>query len=123
MVVRIKEHLIFERQGDDLHCTVPINVAQAALGTEVELLTLDGLQTVKIPEGTQSGARVKLRNLGVPRLQASGRGDLFVNVNVKVPVKLTREQKKLFEQLRETLPVENEPHEKGIFDRVKDYFV
>ncbi|MGA2596645.1 MAG: molecular chaperone DnaJ, partial [Bryobacteraceae bacterium] len=61
--------------------------------------------------------------LGVPRLQASGRGDLFVNVNVKVPVKLTREQKKLFEQLRETLPVENEPHEKGIFDRVKDYFV
>lgn len=123
VVVRIKEHLIFERQGDDLHCTVPINVAQAALGTEVELLTLDGLQTVKIPEGTQSGARVKLRNLGVPRLQASGRGDLFVNVNVKVPAKLTREQKKLFEQLRETLPVENEPHEKGIFDRVKDYFV
>ena len=123
VVVRIKEHLIFERQGDDLHCTVPINVAQAALGTEVELLTLDGLQSVKIPEGTQSGARVKLRNLGVPRLQASGRGDLFVNVNVKVPVKLSREQKKLFEQLRETLPVENEPHEKGIFDRVKDYFV
>lgn len=123
VVVAVKEHPIFERQGDDLHCTVPINVAQAALGTEVDLLTLDGLQTVKIPEGTQSGARVKLRNLGVPRIQSSGRGDLFVHVNVNVPVKLTREQKKLFEQLRETLPEENEPHEKGLLDRVKDYFM
>ena len=62
---------------DDLHCTVPINVAQAALGTDIDLLTFDGLETVKIPEGTQSGARVKLRNLGVPRLQGSGRGDKF----------------------------------------------
>ncbi len=123
VVVRVKEHPIFERQGDDLHCTVPINVAQAALGTEVDLLTFDGLQTVKIPEGTQSAARIKMRGLGVPRLQASGRGDLFVHVTVKIPGKLTREQRKLFEQLRETLPVENEPHEKGLLDKVKDYFM
>jgi molecular chaperone DnaJ len=123
VVVRVHEHPIFERQGDDLHCTVPINIAQAGLGTEVDLLTMDGLHTVKIPEGTQSGARVKLRNLGVPRMQGSGRGDLFVHVNVTVPVKLTREQRKLLEQLAETLPTENEPHEKGLLDRVKDYFV
>ena len=123
VIVSVKEHPIFERQGDDLHCTVPLNVAQAALGAEVDLLTLDGLQTVRIPEGTQSGARVKLRNLGVPRVQSSGRGDLFVHVNVKVPTRLTREQKKLFEQLRETLPAENEPNEKGLLDRVKDYFM
>ena len=119
----MKEHAVFEREGDDLHCTMPVNLAQAALGAELHLLTFDGLQTVKVPEGTQSGARVKLRGLGVPRLQSSGRGDIFVHINVKVPVRLTREQKKLFEQLRDTLPEENEPHEKGLFEKVKDYFM
>jgi molecular chaperone DnaJ len=123
VVVKVKDHPIFERQGDELHCTIPINIAQAALGTEVNLLTFDGLQNVKVPEGTQSGSRIRLRNLGVPRLQASSRGDLFVHIDVRVPSKLTREQRKMFEQLRETLPVENEPHEKSIIDKVKDYFM
>jgi len=122
VVVKVKEHPIFERQGDDLFCTVPVNLAQAALGTQINLLTFDGLETVKVPEGIQTGSRIRLKNLGVPRLQGSGRGDLFVHVDVKVPSKLTREQRKLFEQLRETLPEENEPHEKGLLDKVKDYF-
>ena len=121
--IKVKEHPIFERQEDDLHCTVPVNVAQAALGTELDLLTFDGLQSIKVPEGTQSASRIRLRGLGVPHLQGSGRGDLFVNVEVRTPAKLTREQKKLFEQLRESLPVENEPHEKSILDKVKDYFM
>jgi molecular chaperone DnaJ len=121
--IKVKDHPIFERQEDDLHCTVPVNVAQAALGTEIELLTFDGLQTVKVQESTQSGSRIRLRGLGVPHLQGSGRGDLFVHVEVKVPSKLTREQRKLFEHLLETLPVENEPHEKSILDKVKDYFM
>jgi len=123
VVVKVKDHPIFERQGDELHCSIPINIAQAALGTEVDLLTFDGLQSVKVPEGTQSGSRIRLRNLGVPRLQASSRGDLFVHIDVRVPSKLTREQRRMFEQLRETLPVENEPHEKSIIDKVKDYFM
>jgi molecular chaperone DnaJ len=118
----VKEHPIFERSGDDLLCTVPINVAQAVLGTQINLLTFDGLEQVKIPEGVQAGSRIRLKNFGVPRLQGSGRGDLFVQVDVRVPGKLTREQRKLFEQLRETLPEENEPHEKGLLDKVKDYF-
>jgi molecular chaperone DnaJ len=122
VVIKVKEHPIFERQGDDLLCTVPINVAQAVLGTAINLLTFDGLEQVKIPEGVQTGSRIRLKNLGVPRLQGSGRGDLFVQVDVRVPGKLTREQRKLFEQLRETLPEENEPHEKGLLDKVKDYF-
>ena len=122
VVVKVKEHPIFERQGDDLYCIVPINLAQAALGTQLNLLTFDGLETVKVPEGIQAGSRIRLKNLGVPRLQGSGRGDLFVQVDLKVPGKLTREQRKLFEQLRETLPEENEPHEKGLLDKVKDYF-
>jgi molecular chaperone DnaJ len=121
--VKVKEHSIFERQDDDLHCTVPINIAQAALGTEVDLLTFDGLQSIKIPEGTQSGSRIRMRGLGVPHLQGAGRGDLFVHVDARIPSKLTREQRKLLEQLRETLPAENEPHEKSILDKVKDYFM
>ena len=123
VVVKVKDHPIFERQGDELHCTIPINLAQAALGTEVNLLTFDGLQTVKVPEGSQTGARIRLRGFGVPRLQGSNRGDLFVHIDVRVPSKLTRDQRKLFEQLRETLPAENEPHEKSIIDKVKDYFM
>jgi molecular chaperone DnaJ len=122
VVIKVKEHPIFERSGDDLLCTVPVNVAQAVLGTEISLLTFDGLEQVKIPEGIQTGSRIRLKNMGVPRLQGSGRGDLFVQVDVKIPGKLTREQRKLFEQLRETLPQENEPHEKGLLDKVKDYF-
>jgi molecular chaperone DnaJ len=123
VVIKLKDHPIFERQGDELHCTIPVNVAQAALGTQVDLLTFDGLESVKVPEGTQNGAHIRLRNLGVPRLQGSGRGDLFVHIDVRVPSKLTREQRKLFESLRDTLPAENEPHEKGLMDKVKDYFM
>lgn len=123
VVVTVKEHPIFERDGINLMCTVPVNVAQAALGTDVDVLTFDGLQTVKIPEGTQSGERVRLRGLGVPNLNGHGRGDLFVQVEVHVPKKLTRDQRKLFESLRETLPAENEPKEKSIIEKVKDYFM
>lgn len=123
VVVKVKDHPIFERQGEELHCTIPVNVAQAALGTQVDLLTFDGLETVKIPEGTQTGAEIRLRSHGAPRLQGSGRGDLIVHIDVRVPSKLTREQRRLFESLRETLPAENEPHEKGIMDKVKDYFM
>ncbi len=123
VVVRVKEHPIFTREEDDLHATVPINVAQAALGTEVEVLTFDGLQTLKVPEGTQSGTRLRVKSLGVPHLNGNGRGDLYVHLEVRVPAKLTREQRKLFEQLREMLPVDNEPEEKGLFDKVRDYFL
>ncbi len=123
VVLSVKEHPIFERHEFDLHCTVPINIGQAALGASVELLTFDGLQTVKIPEGSQAGSRIRLKGLGVPRLNQSGRGDLFVHLDVRVPAKLNREQRKLFEQLRDTLPAENEPEEKGILGKVKDYFM
>jgi len=122
-VLKVAEHPIFERHESDLHCTVPINVAQAALGASIDILTFDGLQTVKIPEGSQAGARLRLKGLGVPHVNASGRGDLYVHLDVRVPSKMSREQKKLFEQLRDLLPAENEPQEKGIFDKVKDYFL
>jgi len=119
----VKDHPVFERQEVDLHCTVPVNIAQAALGTELEIQTLDGDQTVRIPEGTQHGERLRLKGLGVPRLNGSGRGDLWVHVLVKVPKKLTRDQKKLFEQLRDALPVDNALNEKSVFEKMKDFFV
>lgn len=123
VVLKVKAHPIFQRNQDDLHCLVPINVAQAALGASVDILTFDGLQTVKIPEGSQPGSRLRLKGLGVPHVNASGRGDLFVHLDVRIPAKMTREQRKLFEQLKELLPVENEPAEKGLLDKVKNYFL
>lgn len=122
VVLKVKPHPIFERHEDNLHCTVPVNPAQAALGASIDVMTLDGLQTLKVPEGSQPGSRLRLKNLGVPHVNGSGRGDLFVHLDVRIPSKLTREQRKLFEQLREILPAENEP-DKGIFDKVKDYFM
>lgn len=123
VVLQVQEHEIFDRQDFDLHCRVPVNVAQAALGTDVDILTFDGLQTIKVPEGTQNGAKLRLKGFGVPQLSGHGRGDLYVHVEVRIPTKLTRDQRKLIEQLRDTLPAENEPSSKGIFDKVKDYFL
>ena len=119
----VKEHTIFERHENDLHCTVPLNIAQAALGAEIEVPTLEGPHRLTVPEGTQSGAELRVKGKGVPEVQGRGRGDLVVHIMVKTPLKLTREQKKLFEELSETLPVNNEPHEKGLFEKVKDYFM
>jgi molecular chaperone DnaJ len=123
VVLKVKEHPIFTRQESDLHCTIPINVSQAALGAEIEVPTLDGKETLEIPAGSQNGARFRLRNHGVPHVNGHGRGDLYVHVDVKIPAKLTREQRKLFQQLSEVLPAENQPEERGIFDKVKDYFM
>jgi molecular chaperone DnaJ len=114
---------VFERHEYDLHCRVPINIAQAALGASVDVLTFDGLQTVKIPEGSQPGTKLRLKNLGVPHLNSGARGDIYVHLAVQVPQKPNKEQRKLLEQLRDLLPAENEPEEKGLLDKMKDYFL
>jgi molecular chaperone DnaJ len=119
----VKEHAIFERHGNDLHCTIPINIAQAVLGDEIAVPTLEGDHNLLIPEATQSGTELRLKGKGVPEVQGRGRGDLVVHVDVRVPSKLTRDQRKLFEELSVSLPVNNEPHEKGLFEKVKDYFM
>jgi molecular chaperone DnaJ len=112
----VKEHSIFERHENDLHCSVPITVAQAVLGADIKVPTLEGPADLAIPEGTQSGAELRLKGRGVPEVQGRGRGDLVVHVDV-------REQRKLFEQLADTLPANNEPHQKGLFEKVKDLFM
>jgi molecular chaperone DnaJ len=119
----VKEHAVFERQANDLHCTIPINIAQAVLGDEIPVPTLEGPHMLVIPEGTQNGTELRVKGRGVPEVQGKGRGDLIVHVDVRVPTKLTRDHRKLFEELLDSLPVNNEPHEKGLFEKVKDLFM
>jgi molecular chaperone DnaJ len=122
VVLGVKPHKFFERDGDDLHCVMPISFPQAALGTELEIQTLEGLETIRVPEGTQNGREFKLRGKGVPHLNERGKGDLIVEIRVQTPNKLSRQQKELLRQLSETMTVENTPTSRGIFDKVKEIF-
>lgn len=119
----VEPHPVFERREYDLHCTIPVNMAQAALGTELRVETFEGPETLKAPEGIQSGDTLRLRGRGVPYVNGNGRGDLVVRVEVRTPSKLSRDQRKLFEQLLETLPQGNEPQEKSLLDKLKDYLM
>lgn len=124
VVLEVKEHPFFERRNADLYCTIPISVAQATLGADLQVPGLSGEERLKIPEGTQSGAVFRLRGKGLADPHGGGKGDLYYHVRVVTPTKLTREQRKLIEQLGATLKVDNQPAERGssIFDKVKDIF-
>jgi len=122
VVFFVKEHDVFERQQNNLYCTIPVSFTQAALGAEVAIPTLEGEDRLKIPEGTQSGKVFCLRGKGMASPTGKGRGDQFVRVDVVVPSKLTREQRKLLEQFAEISEVNNKPLEKKIMDKVRDIF-
>lgn len=122
VVLDVQKHKFFERDGDDLLCVMPISFPQAALGTEVEIPTLEGPEPLRVPEGTQSGREFRLRGKGVPHLNARGKGDLIVRIDVQTPTKLTKQQKDLLRQLAETMPMENAPHSGGVFEKVKEIF-
>ena len=120
VVIHVAEHEQFERQGNNLYSAVPITFAQAALGSEISVNTLDGQQSLKVPAGTQTGTVFRVRGQGMPVLGGRGRGDLFVSVSVITPTSLTREQRKLLEQLAkiETKDLED----KKLVDKVRDIF-
>lgn len=120
VVIHVSEHESFERQGSNLYSSVPITFAQAALGSEIPVKTLDGQQQLKIPAGTQTGTVFRLKGRGVPVLGGRGRGDLFVSVMVVTPTTLTREQRRLLEQLAEIETGDLE--DKGLMDKVRDIF-
>ena len=124
VVLEVKEHQFFERRGADLYCTIPLSVTQAALGTELQVPSLNGEEKLKIPEGTQSGAVFRIKGKGLADPRGGGKGDLYYHVRVLTPTKLTREQRKLLEQLSATMKVENKPADRNstIFDKVKDIF-
>jgi molecular chaperone DnaJ len=122
VVLHVKEHPFFQRQGNDLYCVVPISVTQAALGAEIEVPTLESEHMLKIPEGTQSGTVLKIRNKGVPVLNGHGKGDLFVEVRVQTPTKLTKRQRELLQELQGITQVENKPQRHSILGKMKDMF-
>src|SRR5207245_4498252 len=132
VVVHVQDHDFFKRDGVNLFCEVPVNFTTLALGGEIVVPTLDGSDSVKVPEGTQTGTTLRLRGKGLPDVNGRGRGDLFATVQVQTPKKLTRDQRQLIEQLARALPKEEfepRPHgandtqdERNLFDRVKDMF-
>src|SRR5215813_3665107 len=124
VVLEVKEHSFFERRGADLYCTIPVSITQATLGTELQVPGLNGEERLKIPESTQSGAVFRLKGKGLADPRGGGKGDLYYHVRVMTPTKLTREQRKLIEELGSTLKVDNKPAERNssIFDKVKDIF-
>ena len=128
VVVHVQDHPFFQRDGDDLYCEMPITFPTLALGGDVRVPTMTGDEELRIPAGTQPGARFKLRGKGMPNVSGRGHGDLFAIARVAVPKKLTKEQKHLLEELAKTLPEERldgaagDSGEKPFFEKVKDIF-
>jgi molecular chaperone DnaJ len=132
VVVHVQDHEFFRRDGVNLFCEISVNFTTVALGGDIQVPTLDGTETVRVPEGTQTGTTLRLKGKGMPDVGGRGRGDLFATVQVKTPKKLTRDQRRLLEQLGAALPPEKfEPRPRGeddsndernLFDRVKDMF-
>lgn len=123
IVLSVQEHPFFRRRGDNILYDLPINFAQAALGDEVEVPTMDSGVSLKIPPGTQTGKLFRLKEKGVPHLRGGGRGDQLVIVHVVTPESLSEEQRKLFQQLAKTLGPATIPKEqKGLFQKLRDVF-
>jgi molecular chaperone DnaJ len=123
--IRLKKHDIFERDGDDLHCAVPISFTTAALGGEIEVPTLAGKAAIDIPEGTQAAKQFRLRGKGIKGVRSSYPGDLYCHITVETPVKLTEHQRKLLKELDESLKkggAKHSPSEEGWADKLKSFF-
>jgi molecular chaperone DnaJ len=130
VVIQVQEHPFFQRDGNDLYCEVPLNFPTLALGGEIKVPTLEGGdEPFTVPAGTQAGTAFRIRGKGMPDVSGRGRGDLLLTVKVTTPKKLTKDQRKLLEQLAQSLPNEEyeptpvgEHSDRGLFDRVKDIF-
>jgi molecular chaperone DnaJ len=120
IALNVRPHKYFHRRDDDILLDLDINVAQATLGADVEVPTVDGPAELSIPTGVQPGKVLRMRNKGVPHLRGSGRGDQLVMVSVSIPNKLNAEQRKLFEQLAATMGTEAHPRESGFLDRLRE---
>jgi molecular chaperone DnaJ len=123
--IHIKQHAVFQREGDDLHCEMPISFSKAALGGEIEVPTLTGKVSFTVPEGTQTGKTFRLKGKGIKNVRSGYTGDLFCHVAVETPVKLTDKQKELlreFDRLTLEGGAKHSPQSKGWMDKVKDFF-
>lgn len=122
VLIHLEQHEFFKREEYDVLCEVPISFSQAALGTEIEVPTLAGRVSMKIPEGTQSGQKMKLRNKGITKLGGYGMGDQIITIHVETPSKISKEQRELFVRLSELEQNTSNPMTKGFFDRVRELF-
>ncbi len=123
--IHIKQHAVFQREGDDLHCEMPIGFATAALGGEIEIPTLDGAAKIKIPAETQSGKVFRLRGKGIKGVRSSFPGDLMCHVVVETPVNLTSRQRELlkeFDDINRSDEASHSPRAKSWMDKMKDFF-
>ncbi len=121
LVINVQEHTIFERDGYDVFCKVPISITQAALGTELEVPTLGGRAKLNIGAGTQNDSIYRLKNKGIAHLHGNGIGDLYVKILVEVPTNLTKEQKTLLEDFAKISKEESNPMKKSFMDKLKDF--
>jgi molecular chaperone DnaJ len=122
VIVHIKEHKIFQREGDDLYCEVPIPFPVAALGGEIDVPTLEGKAHLKVPAGTQSGQMFKLRGKGIINVNGRGHGELFARLIVEVPSRLNAEQRRKLEEFAALCGEENTPMRRSFFERAKEFF-
>ncbi len=120
--LHVKEHDVFEREGNDLFCEVPMRFSVAALGGELEVPTLDGKASIKIPAGTQGGTLFRLRERGVPTLNGGKKGDLHVRVQVEVPTKLNSEQQDKLREFSESIGDHNSPMQESFFQKARRFF-
>ena len=120
VVIRVRRHELFKRDGGDLHCLVRINVAQAALGAEVKVPTLEGEETHKVRPGTQNGQRLVLRGKGVAQVNGRRRGDLYAHIEVDIPRRLNRKQRELFEKLGKALDSDQRGSRTGFFRKLRE---
>jgi molecular chaperone DnaJ len=118
----VKEHELFERHGDDLFCEIPIKFTLATLGGTIEVPTLFGKATLKLPAATQSATTFRLRGKGMPHLRGSGQGDQLVRVQVEVPTNLTPEQRKKLEDFALASGDADEPVGRSFFEKAKKFF-
>ena len=120
--IQVADHALFQRDGQDLFCNVPVSMASAALGGDIEVPTIDGGRSrVKVPAGSQSGRQMRLRGKGMPGLRGGGHGDMFIELAVETPVNLTSRQKELLREF-DDLSEDNNPESSGFFDKVKSFW-
>ncbi len=120
--IEVQEHPLFQREGPHLFCQVPVSMASAALGGDIEVPTIDGGRSrVKIPAGSQSGRQMRLRSKGMPALRGGGQGDMLIELAVETPVKLTSRQKEILQEF-EKLSTENNPNSSTFFSKVKSFW-
>jgi molecular chaperone DnaJ len=119
----VKPHEFYQRDGADLYCSVPISMTTAALGGKFDVATLDGTKSrVSVPEGTQAGKQFRLKGKGMPVLRSSQVGDLYIQIQIETPQKLTKRQRELLKEFEELSSKENNPESAGFFSRMKDFF-